>query len=202
VGLTRRHPFVLTLATIVVLLLVVIAGSAVAVWRAAHDDEARRIDRADVILVLGAAQYDGRPSPVFLGRLEHGQLLYDKDFSDRIVVLGAGREGDALTEAEAGRRYLTEEGVPESDVDAWPHGGTTFESLRAAAEYMEERDLSSAFLVSDPWHNLRMRRMARDLGIRGFVSATWHSAARSQSTRLAGYTRETFAYLYYRVIGR
>jgi len=67
---------------------------------------------------------------------------------------------------------------------------------------MRERDLSSAFLVSDPWHNLRIRRMARDLGIRAFASATWQSAAVSQSTRLEGYLRETFAYLYYRVSGR
>jgi uncharacterized SAM-binding protein YcdF (DUF218 family) len=67
---------------------------------------------------------------------------------------------------------------------------------------MGSRGLESAFLVSDPWHNLRIRRMARDLGIEGYVSATWHSAARSQSTRLSGYTRETFAYLYYRVFHR
>ena len=67
---------------------------------------------------------------------------------------------------------------------------------------MHERDLRSAFLVSDPWHNLRVRRMASDLGIEGYVSATWRSAARTEGTRLAGYVRETFAYLYYRVFGR
>jgi hypothetical protein len=66
---------------------------------------------------------------------------------------------------------------------------------------MRKRELDSAFLVSDPWHNLRIRRMARDEGINGYVSATWHSAAESQSTRLQGYARETFAYLWYRVSG-
>jgi uncharacterized SAM-binding protein YcdF (DUF218 family) len=71
----------------------------------------------------------------------------------------------------------------------------------AAADLLEEQGLRSAFLVSDPWHNLRIRRMARDLGIEGYVSATWHSAARSQTTRLAGYSREVFAYLYYRLVG-
>jgi uncharacterized SAM-binding protein YcdF (DUF218 family) len=73
--------------------------------------------------------------------------------------------------------------------------------MEAAAAWMQERDLGSAFLVSDPWHNLRVRRMASDLGIQGYVSATWHSAARSEETRLAGYVREVFAYLYYRVVG-
>jgi len=78
----------------------------------------------------------------------------------------------------------------------------SLESLEAAVDWMHERDLVSAFLVSDPWHNLRVRRMASDLGIRGYLSATWHSAARSEQTRLAGYVREVFAYLYYRVVGR
>jgi uncharacterized SAM-binding protein YcdF (DUF218 family) len=179
-----------------------IVASAVSVWRAAHTDEASEVDTADVILVLGAAQYGGEPSPIFKGRLDHGILLYQKGFAERIMVLGAGQEGDETTEAEAGARYLIERGIPEGVVHSSPEGSTTYESLSAAARRMQQRQLDSAFLVSDPWHNLRIRRMARDLGIEGYVSATWHSAARSQSTRLQGYTRETFAYLYYRVFGQ
>lgn len=178
-----------------------IVASAVSVWRAAHTDEASEVDRADVILVLGAAQYGGEPSPIFRGRLEHGALLYQKGFADRVMVLGAGQEGDVTTEAEAGARYLVGRGLPEEAVHASPVGGTTFESLQGAVREMQALNLDSAFLVSDPWHNLRIRRMARDLGIEGYVSATWHSAARSQFTRLQGYARETFAYLYYRMFG-
>jgi uncharacterized SAM-binding protein YcdF (DUF218 family) len=181
--------------------LVPVVASAVAVWRAAHTDEASLLDRADAILVLGAAQYGGDPSPIFQGRLDHGALLYEKGFSDRIIVLGAGREGDAFTEAEAGTGYLVSTGIPTEAVMASSQGSTTYESLRAAARLMTEQQIDSAFLVSDPWHNLRIRRMARDLGIEGYVSATWHSAAMSQTTRLQGYARETFAYLYYRVFG-
>ncbi len=178
-----------------------IGASAVAVWRAAHTDDASRVDSADVIVVLGAAQYGGDPSPVFRGRLDHGKLLYDQGFSDLIMVLGAGQEGDEFTEAEAGAGYLAGQGVPPEAIDVSPEGSTTLESLRAAARRMEEAELDSAFLVSDPWHNLRIKRMATDLGIQAYASATWHSAARSQSTRLQGYARETFAYLYYRVFG-
>jgi uncharacterized SAM-binding protein YcdF (DUF218 family) len=178
-----------------------IGASALAVWRAAHTDDASRVDSADVIVVLGAAQYGGDPSPVFQGRLDHGKLLYDQGFSDLIMVLGAGQEGDEFTEAEAGAGYLAGQGVPPEAIAISPEGSTTFESLRAAARRMEEAELDSAFLVSDPWHNLRIKRMATDLGIRAYASATWHSAARSQSTRLQGYARETFAYLYYRVFG-
>jgi uncharacterized SAM-binding protein YcdF (DUF218 family) len=179
-----------------------IAASAVAVWRAAHTDEASRVDRADTIIVLGAAQYGGEPSPTFQGRLDHAVLLYQRGFSDRVLVLGAGQPGDEFTEAEAGASYLQEAGIPETSVVPSPTGTTTYESLAAAARLMRERGLDSAFLVSDPWHNLRIRRMALDLGIEAYVSATWHSAARSQATRLQGYARETFAYLYYRVVGR
>jgi vancomycin permeability regulator SanA len=186
---------------VVGILLLPIVASAIAVWRAAHTDEASTVDQADAILILGAAQYGGDPSPVFRGRLDHSRLLYEKGFSARIMVLGAGREGDAFSEAEAGTRYLLDTGVPDEALFASSKGSTTYESLSAAADLMRELDLDSAFLVSDPWHNLRIRRMARDLGIDGYVSATWHSAAESQYTRLQGYARETFAYLYYRVFG-
>jgi vancomycin permeability regulator SanA len=198
----RRRGFLLVLFVAAGLVLAVVVASAVAVWRAAHTDEASLIDHADVILVLGAAQYGGDPSPIFRGRLEHAALLYDEGFAERIMVLGAGQEGDEFTEAEAGARYLIGSGIPDEAVAASSQGRTTFESLQGAAVRMREVGLDSAFLVSDPWHNLRIRRMARDLGIEGYVSATWHSAARSQYTRLQGYARETFAYLYYRVFGR
>ncbi|MGH2682880.1 MAG: YdcF family protein [Actinomycetota bacterium] len=198
----RRHPL---LTAIVVVLFFAVAGlvaTTVAVWRAAHNDEASRIERADAIVVLGAAQYEGDPSPVFRGRLDHAVLLFEQGFSDRILVLGAGQPDEVFTEAEAGADYLVGEGVPGEAVIPSPRGKTTWQSLTAAAAVMDEQGLRSAFLVSDPWHNLRIRRMARDLGIEGYVSATWHSAARSQATRMAGYSREVFAYLYYRVLGR
>lgn len=197
----RRHPVLSTFGVIVLLVLVVIGATGFAVWRAAHTDDASRIDDVDVILVLGAAQYGGEPSPVFKGRLDHAALLYRKRFSNRILVLGAGQPGDQMTEAEAGRRYLVDEGLPLEAVDPSPVGATSYESLVAAAEYMREEKLETAFLVSDPWHNLRIKRMARDLGIEAYVSATFQSAAESRETRGSGYLRETFAYLYYRLLG-
>jgi uncharacterized SAM-binding protein YcdF (DUF218 family) len=202
VGFLRRHLLSLAISTFVLLGLVgVLLASGAAVWRAAHVDEARRVDHADVIVVLGAAEYNGRPSRTFEGRLRQAANLFRKGFSERVLVVGGKQPGDRTTEAEAGRLWLVSEGLPEDGVSAQPVGNSTLESLRGAASYMREQGLESAFLVSDPWHNLRIRRMARDLGIRAYVSATWHSAARSEWTRLSGYSRETFAYLYYRVLG-
>jgi uncharacterized SAM-binding protein YcdF (DUF218 family) len=200
--MVRRHRILLTLLLLVLAAFAVVAVTGVAVWRAAHEDDASHVERADAILVLGAAQYNGRPSPVFAGRLEHAALLYRQDRADQVVVLGAGQPGDSSTEAEAGRAWLVDHGVPSSAVVAEAQGTTTFESLKAAAHYMHDRGLQSAFLVSDPWHNLRIKRMASDLGIQGYASATWTSAAKSERTRVPGYVRETFAYLYYRVFGR
>lgn len=185
------------LATVALVLLL----TAWAVWRAAHTDDASRVDRADAIVVLGAAQYQGDPSPVFAGRLEHAQLLYEQGRAEHVLVLGGGRPGDRSTEAEAGRDFLVAAGLPDDAVVAIPVGSTTLESLEAAAAWMRDHDLRSAFLVSDPWHNLRVRRMASDLGIEAYVSATWTSAARTEPTRFEGYARETFAYLYYRLFG-
>lgn len=190
-----------SVAGVALAMLLVLAVTALAVWRAAHDDDASRIDRADVILVMGAAQYDGRPSPVFQGRLEHAALLYREGRADTILVLGGSAPGDRSSEAEAGRTWLIAEGVPSEAVVASPVGTTTLESMEAAADWMRERGLRTAFLVSDPWHNLRIERMASDLGFEGHASATWNSAARTEGTRLGGYVRETFAYLYYRVFG-
>ena len=198
----RRHPILVTLAAVALVVAALVGVTALAVWRAAHRDGAARLESADVILVLGAAQYDGRPSPVFVGRLEHAALLYREARSQTVMVLGGSAPGDRSTEAEAGRGWLIDNGLPASAVVASPVGSTTYESLVAAAEWMRDRDLRTAFLVSDPWHNLRIERMASDLGIDGVASATWRSAARSEDTRLGGYARETFAYLYYRVFGR
>jgi uncharacterized SAM-binding protein YcdF (DUF218 family) len=200
--LLRRHPFLATVSFALLLSVGFVAGCAIVVWQAAHHDDASEIDRADAIVVLGAAQYDGEPSPVFAGRLDHAALLYEQGRAHRILVLGGGQPGDRTTEAEAGRTYLIGKGVPEDAILSVPEGRTTFESLRAAAPVMRDAGLGSAFLVSDPWHNARVERMARDLGIDGHASATWQSAATSQETRGEGYLRETFAYLYYRVVGR
>jgi uncharacterized SAM-binding protein YcdF (DUF218 family) len=203
VGFARRHPVVVSVSTLLLAVLGVLSLTAAAVWRSAHTDEARRVSHVDVIAVLGAAQYGGRPSLTFEGRLRHAALLYRTGFSGTVLVLGGGRPGDVTTEAEAGRRWLVSmEQLPEDAVFAEPRGGTTVESLQGAAEWMSGHGARSAFLVSDPWHNLRIRRIARDLGIDAYVSATFRSSARSQWTRFSGYSRETLAYLHYRVLGQ
>ncbi len=200
-SLIRRHPLLSATAFVLLAVVVVVGANALTVWRAAHHDGASDVDRADAIIVLGAAQYDGTPSPVFQGRLDHASLLYRQGRAARVMVLGANQPGDRTTEAEAGRDYLIDQGVPAGAVIAIPIGHTTWESMQAAVGYMNDGGLRTAFLVSDPWHNARIERMASDLGITGYASATWTSAAKTEQTRIPGYVRETFAYMYYRIAG-
>src|SRR4029450_451868 len=201
-GGVRRHPVMIAIAVIATTIVIAFAGTGIAVWRAAHTDDASTIEHVDAILVLGAAQYDGVPSPVFEGRLEHARLLYEEGRADTILVLGGGAPGDRTTEAEAGREWLVSHGVPSDAVVASPVGTSTFESLEAAAEWMRPRGMEAAFLVSDPWHNLRIKRMASDLGLEAYASATWHSAARTEGTPFAGDCREALGHVYYRLFGR
>lgn len=201
-AISRRRGILIALILVFLLPVSVLVVTGVAVWNAAHTDDASRVESADAIVVLGAAQYQGVPSPVFAGRLEGAKVLYDQHRAPAVLVIGGGQPGDETTEAASGRQYLIDHGVPDAAVTAIPIGNDTLESLRATAAYMKTNGMHSAFLVSDPWHNLRIKKMASDLGITPYVSATWHSAAVSQSTRLSGYLREVFAYLYYRVTGR
>jgi uncharacterized SAM-binding protein YcdF (DUF218 family) len=178
-----------------------VGGAAVTVWRAAHHDAAADVDHADALVVLGAAQYNGDPSPVFQGRLDHAALLWQQGRADIVFTVGSKQLGDRFTEAEAGRDYLIDHGVPADRIVALDIGHTTYQSLQAVSHEMRARQLSTAFLVSDPWHNARIVAMADDLGVQGFASATWTSADASQESRAKEYLRETFAYLYYRVFG-
>ncbi len=102
-AVSRRRVLVALVVLALAVPLVVVGATALAVWNAAHTDDASRIDRADAIVVLGAAQYQGEPSPVFEGRLDHAKMLFDTGRSSRILAIGAGQPGDRTTEAEAGR---------------------------------------------------------------------------------------------------
>jgi uncharacterized SAM-binding protein YcdF (DUF218 family) len=197
----REHP-VWTVVFLVAFIGVALVGaSAVTVWRAAHHDGAADTDRADAIVVLGAAQYNGVPSPVFQGRLDHAVLLWNQGRADLVITVGSKQAGDRYTEAGSGAAYLQQHGVPADKIVPIPIGHTTYQSLQAATHEMAQRHLDSAFLVSDPWHNARLAAMAGDLGIQGYPSATWTSADTSVLTRGKEYARETFAYLYYRIFG-
>lgn len=139
------------------------------IWDQGNRDERTR---ADAIVVMGAAQYDGRPSPVFAARLDHAIALYHDGVAPRLIVTGGKREGDRTTEAASARSYAIEHGVPENAILSEDASRTTLQSIRRVAALMRDKDIGSAVFVSDPSHMLRVLRMASDEGINGYGSPT------------------------------
>jgi uncharacterized SAM-binding protein YcdF (DUF218 family) len=175
----------------------VIGLTAVQVWRLARVDYRRPVD---AVVVLGAAQYDGSPSPIFAARLKHAEQLYRDGYAQRIVTVGGRRAGDGYTEAAAGRRYLADRGVPLTALVAVGVGSDTLESLRAVAAQAQGSGWHSALLVSDPWHLLRARTMARDAGLPSWTSPTRSGpVVQRRETQIRYIVRETGALLFYRL---
>jgi uncharacterized SAM-binding protein YcdF (DUF218 family) len=141
----------------------------VQVWSAARVDEA---GPADVIVVLGAAQYDGAPSPVLQARLDHAVDLYEAGHAPLIVVTGGRQEGDRFTQAMAGYRYMRDRGVPDEALLLEVDGTSTYTELAATARILRNRGLSSALLVSDGYHSRRLLAIAGEVGIDAAVSPT------------------------------
>lgn len=187
------------LAAVLVAAVLVVGGTAYAVWKQARADERAA---ADAILVLGSAQYDGVPSSVFEARLDHALALYEDGYAPTLVTVGGKQDGDRFTEAEAGSQWLQDAGVPPEAIVAVTEGTDTLRSMQAVDLVYDERGWHSLIVVTDPWHELRTNRIAADLGMSTLSSPTRQGpAVYSRETEVRGIVRETAAYLYYRLTG-
>ena len=148
-------------------LLVCLAWVSLRIERESTRDEAQP---ADVILVLGAAEYRGRPSPVLRARLDHALELYHRRLSTRIMTTGGAGGDPVFTEGGVGRAYLISHGVPSEAIIAETESESTVESLTMANEIMRRMDLRSAIVVSDGYHIYRVKRVLEALGIRVYGS--------------------------------
>ena len=139
------------------------------VWRAARHDGARP---SQAIIVLGAAQYNGKPSPVFRARLDHAVDLYERGIAPMIVVTGGKIPGDQFTEAGAGADYLHARGIPDDAILRETTSRNSWESLRASARFLKARGVTRVVLVSDPFHSLRIQLIAEEIGFDATTSPT------------------------------
>ena len=165
----RRGRTVRVLGLVALLAGIIYTIAFVSVLAMSQVDERRR---ADAIVVLGAAQYNGRPSPVLRARLDHALALYRDALAPRILVTGGIGRGDKESEATVARRYLLAQRIPDSAVVAQPQGRSTAASMSAVADWLESRGFHSAVLVSDPFHMLRLRLEARRTGLKVYTSPT------------------------------
>lgn len=182
---------------LVVLVVLYIAVTFVQVWRAARDDDARRVE---AIVVFGAAQYDGQPSPVLKARLDHAAGLFAKGYADTVVVTGGRRPGDRQSEAAASAHYLTAKGVPDSAILREVNGRNSWQSLAAAANVLRQRGITEVLLVSDPFHSARIDAMADELGLDAHVSPTQTSPI-GGATELRYLGKETVVVAAGRIVG-
>lgn len=169
-----------------------VAGTFVQVWQASRTDHARQ---ADAIVVLGAAQYNGRPSPALQNRLDHALELYEAGTAPLIVVTGGRQVGDRFTEATVGYNYLRDRGVPDEAIRKEVQGHTTYESLAATARFLREEEIDNVVLVSGPAHAKRLSGIASAVGLDAAISPATGDAS------LRSLVRETAAVSLGRLIG-
>jgi uncharacterized SAM-binding protein YcdF (DUF218 family) len=195
-GWRRLRRILALLGAVTAGLVLYVGVTLVQVWQVGGHDQTRPVD---AIVVLGAAQYDGRPSPQLQARLDRALELYRQGWAPRIAVTGGSRPGDRFTEAEASRRSLERQGVPPEAITGEDQGRSTWESLHLLGEVLFDDGVRSVLLVSDPFHLLRVRLSAAEVG---FVAATTPTAEGvSRGPGLGRYLQEAVGIAVGRVVG-
>lgn len=188
----RGHrPWVIALFVLVAIPVLLVGGFMAAIYVEARNDEARPVD---AIVVMGAAQYNGRPSSVLEARLDHAVTLYNEGYAPLIIVSGGNMPGDVYTEAGVGEQYLLDRGVPQNAILMEDEGRDTWESMQGVADVADGRQIESLLIVSDGFHLFRSERMASAVGFDAYSSAAPDSPIEPWSANEFSYViRETGA---------
>ena len=187
-GKRRRGVFGWLWRLLLLALLWLAAVAAWIVWVGQRDQAAA----ADAIIVLGAAAYDARPSPVFEERIRHGLDLYQRGYAPVLIFTGGYGNGARFAESQVARRYALRAGVPQDAILIESTSQTTYQNLLEARRLMLEHQLKRAIVVSDPLHMARALRLSRQLGIDAVGSPTPNSRFRSLRTRWGFLMREVY----------
>ena len=163
-----RSALVLAFGACIALVLYVGMAAVSVMWAGSHDDTTS----VDAIVVMGAAQYDGVPSPLLASRLQHALDLWKQKQAPLIAVTGGKRPGDRFTEGDTSRRWLTDRGVPAADIVVESSGRSTWESIENLAPLLNEVDVDSVVVVSSSWHVQRAALSLEELGFRAHSSAS------------------------------
>ena len=186
--------------TLIIIVALIAPGYAVSkVWRAANNPIVRS---ADVIVVLGAAQLDGRPGDALEARLIEAKRIFDLGLAPSIITVGAGAPGDRTTEAASGKAWLRAQGVPAKKVTAIEEGRDTLVSTKAYAALMKKRMVSDVIIVTDPFHCQRAMTMANDQGVVSTCSPVQTGPNIISQSGYKYLLREAGAYLVYITVGR
>jgi vancomycin permeability regulator SanA len=188
-----------TITVIVILALIGPAYGISQVWRAANNPVVRQ---ADVIVILGAAQLDGRPGEALEGRLVEAKRIFELGYAPSIITVGAGAPGDRTTEAASGKYWLRTNGISAKNITAVEEGRDTLESTKAYAKVMKKRYVSDVIVVTDPFHCARAVKMANDQGVLATCSPVQTGPNTLDNSGYRYLLREAAAYLAYITVGK
>ena len=155
---------------------------------------------SDVAIVLGAGTSNGKVSPVYRERIEHGIWLYENDYVDHLIFTGGYGKGNTISDSAAAKNYAISRGIPENVIFIEESSTITEENLEQAKIIMDNNSFNTAILVSDPLHMKRAMRMAGDYGIDALTSPTPTSMYRTPKTKLPFLLREEFFYIGYLIV--
>jgi len=193
--------FFFRIITLLIAVIIAIPAYALFVtWNSANNPSDRAL--ADVIVIPGAAQLDGTPGPVLQARLEQALRLFRAGVAPLVITVGAGAPGDRTTEADSGRRWLINNGVPRSAVIALPEGRDTLSQTKLYVKEMRERSIKSVVIATDPFHCQRAMTMARDLDADPFCAPVPDGPNSLEGSTYRYLIREAGAYLSYITLGR
>lgn len=190
----RKKIIGIILLSAAVLTLICIISVGISISSYASKDETQK---ADAAIILGAAVEDGAPTPVFRERINHGISLYQDGYVKYLIFTGGIGDGDSISEAQAGKNYAISMGIPESAILIEEESHITEENLENVKALMEQNNLQTALIVSDPLHMKRAMLMAKDYGITAYSSPTKTTMYQSAKTKLPFLAREVFMYIGY-----
>jgi vancomycin permeability regulator SanA len=188
-----------TITVIVILALIGPAYGISQVWRAANNPVVRQ---ADVIVVLGTAQLNGKPGEALEARLVEAKRIFDLGYAPTIITVGAGAPGDRTTEAASGKYWLRTNGITSRKITAVEEGRDTLSSTKAYAAVMKKRYVSDVIIVTDPFHCARSIKMANDQGVLATCSSVQTGPNTIDNSGYRYLIREAAAYLAYITVGK
>lgn len=178
-------------ATVLLVVVAYTIGTAIAVVSHARKDETRQ---ADAIVVFGAAQYAGRPSPIYRARLEHALTLFQRGVAPMVITTGGAGKDSAFTEGQVGRDFLLARGIPERQLIAETQGKDTQQSAQRVANIMRANGMKSCVAVSDGYHLYRIKSMLAREGVKVYGTPRPETRPGSATKRLSAITHEVVSY--------
>ena len=187
------------LLIVIIIVPLYVAGQ---VWTTAHDASLNKVKPSDVIVILGAAQDNGVPTPILAERIRVAEVAYHQGLAPLIISVGGSQKGDHYTEAAASRMALIKAGIPKSRIVELGVGKDTLTSTTAYAAYMKIKRITRVIIATDPYHCFRAEAEARGFGLTPYCDPSTSGPGSLKSTGIRYVVRETGAYLAYETVGR